>query len=369
MRFHGLGVFLLAQAALSTALVIPKLDGELKTQDLGVKMSYSQIVRLECTGCPGEGRKDLLFDFNLATSQPTSMTLNSIPIFPLKNPVPIKLQAPMISHDVSTLDYFSNPDAFENVDVGYSMMFTDSKRFFPTPSKIHSIELQILSVAHQPVDIKGIALDVAEDVDNGNLAIGSTRIMPLSEKCPTYECLLNKMMTKIRNSAQGVRSRLPGCGGRDGPTGHGFPPVPAPQRFDHGRGRPHHGRPHPYMRPHRSFMERAFEEILLPVFIGLCAGMLFGAFVLAAVHGACAVMRHIRKGRAGRQERRQQRRERRRLRRECRFAKRFGCKRPEEGRSEEKEALMTADIKDDIEAPPMYTDVEIGEGLEVVERK
>lgn len=60
MHLHGLGVFLLTQAALSTAFVIPKLDDELKTEDLGVEMSISRVVRLECTGCPGEGRNDLV---------------------------------------------------------------------------------------------------------------------------------------------------------------------------------------------------------------------------------------------------------------------------------------------------------------------
>lgn len=53
------GAFLLAQAALGVALVIPtKLD--ISHEDLAMAMARSRIVRLDCTGCPGEGRQQLV---------------------------------------------------------------------------------------------------------------------------------------------------------------------------------------------------------------------------------------------------------------------------------------------------------------------
>lgn len=49
----------LAQAALSSAFVVPKL-ADFSPEDIDVELSLSRVVRIPCTGCPVEEDSDLV---------------------------------------------------------------------------------------------------------------------------------------------------------------------------------------------------------------------------------------------------------------------------------------------------------------------
>ncbi|TGZ84777.1 hypothetical protein EX30DRAFT_392195 [Ascodesmis nigricans] len=366
----------LAQAALSSAFVVPKL-ADFSPEDIDVELSLSRVVRIPCTGCPVEEDSDLIFDFNLHGSKPKELSINGMPIVPVdvSKASDLNLKAPIIPKGVSTLEYLTNQDAFKKAEIGYSLMITDSTRMYPIPSTVHSIEINTMTVNHLPVHIEGFAMDVHESLADHTLVLGSGRMVPVSEQCgPNIRCMLSKMMTKLR----GVGARL-GCGGRPQNGGpppgyampHGGPPhghaMPHGSHPHHGseRGRFHgnHHHARPYHNAEPSFFSRAFHLVLLPIFVGLVSGLAFGALALVLTHIFISLFRRF-TGRAPCFARKSKK---------CKFSRRQGCReRQEEGNDEEKNGLMAVQAYEDApvsneEMPPAYHS-EIAEGLEVVEK-
>lgn len=288
------------------------------------------------------------------------MSLNGVPVIPVDVEAArnMKLSAPLIPKELSTLDYFTNPDAFEKVELAYSMLLSDRTRVHPVPSTVHSLEFSTMAVNNQPVKIEGIALDVLENTADGSLLLGPSRMVPVSEQCGTnIKCLLSKMKAKLRGMSNRVGG---GCGGRPGSMGYHGMPHSGP----HGASRE---RPHfrPYHAREPSFFTRAFHQVLLPIFIGLLAGMAFGAFAIVVSHIFFSLFRRI----TGRNPSFS----RKKKCRGCRFSRRMRRKQRqlEQGNDEEKGALISEEQQEEHlggEAPPAY-DGEIAEGLEVVEKE
>lgn len=102
------------------------------------------------------------------------------------------------------------------------------------------------------------------------------------------------------------------------------------------------------------------QQVVVPILIGLAAGVIFGLVVMGFVKAFCAIGRCVRRRRAGGKKAGCTVRGRKK----CRFA-RFG-KACEDGDCEENMGLVEGDgLK---EAPPAYTDGEVEEGrMECIE--
>jgi hypothetical protein len=186
-------------------------------------------------------------------------------------------------------------DEFPVVKLDNSRMITTDE-ITKDGSKIYTLELNVLAVSGTPVVMQGIEMTVNMSPD-GALSFGSVRAIPKGKGCGrNFKCLANKMMTKLRNMKtpfSKTKGKF-GCGGNPIAEGLDMPPP------SHGRHHPHHGghgghgrhrghgRPHGHKyhhRPHRhSIFHRIAFQVLLPILVGIIAGMTVSLAGLAIGH-------------------------------------------------------------------------------------
>jgi hypothetical protein len=302
-----------------------------------------------------------ILQFNLPTHDHARMTLNGVPLLPIEIP-DMPLVVTQMPRDVSSLVYAVDKSTFPEVELDHSRMITQD---FTTPEgeKFYTLELNVFAVDHHPVKLDGLRMAIVQQAD-GALTFGPAEAIPKAQTCgPNVRCLLAKMMDKIRNAKF---PKFRGCGRK---TGHKNPVVQglagkedAPVRHHHHhyhKGehmfKGHHGQRH----GHPSVFNRIVGQVLLPIFIGILAGLTVSLIGLIIGHGFVMFFRRFkaakREGRRGgcfgrRRRERRERRERERL-----------VKQQADGDAEK--GLLHNE--EEGEAPPAYVEG----GLEVVQNE
>jgi len=361
-----------AAPALSAAFLLPpNMNPEVVPAGLAVPLdlaisdvSISRILRLDCDGCPykEEGvETDLIFDFNLNTTNPTKLLLNGQQVLPLdpKNPA-IDLKAAQIPKSTNTKEYFEHPENFEKGTIGYGMMSSSAVVLTDGGYKHHSLQLLVNSVNQKAVNkVPGIRMSVKEDLKDGHLAFDKTEITAPGKTCTGITCLLEPFISRLPDRLK--PHRKPCHKGKGQSKDHSNPVVEGlkglkAEEKPHKQHMPHHHHGHHRM----SMFKRICKQILFPISVGILAGLTVSVIGLVVGHALVMVYRKARgckRGeRCGRRGRRGfwGRRRRERMERE-RIA------------AEQEKGLLNEDgeARPSTEAPPAYVD----EGLEVVEKE
>jgi hypothetical protein len=302
------------------------------------------------------------------------MSLNGIPIFPLQVSSDRPLIAAQMPHEVSTIAYMVDREKFPQVTLDNSRLITTD---FITKkgAREYTLELSIFAVDGTPVKLQGVQMIVVES-PTGELAFGPVRPIPKNETCgANVKCMIAKMMTRLRNMKTPWGGKKGGCKGRKGGKhGHGNPVVTgldgldmsAPAYHDGDMMPPHHRHHHhPQHRPHHhGVFHRIVGQVLLPIFVGIVAGMTVSLIGLVIGH-AFVMLWHRMKG---------IKRERR-----CNKGGRRGFFCRHRRQRQEREALASAEADGEVEkgllheeeqteCPPAYVDAPVSD-LEVVEKE
>ncbi|KAF8543268.1 hypothetical protein BDD12DRAFT_821522 [Trichophaea hybrida] len=407
MRFSPL--LLLAQAAaLSTAFLVPPeiTDDQLKALQLPIdigqglalsKVSTSRIVRIPCAECSYKEKDvttDLVLDFNLPENDHTTLKLNGATILPLEDMAIVPLKATQMPHGVDTIVYFVDKTQFPVVEIDNARLITTD--FIKADgSKQYTFELNVIAVDSKPVSVQGVQMIIKEAPD-GVLSFGHVNPLAkgaLKECGMNIMCMFEKMLAKFRNT------KLPswpkkGCKGRKGnkhghkhgnkhgdkhsdkhsdkhgdkhsnPVVEGLQGIDMPPPHQDRPHHKHHGH-HDHHRHshHRGIFQRIMGQVLLPIFVGIVAGMTVSLIGLVIGHGFVMLYRRFkgttcerrcgsgsRRGFFGRHRR--ERRERERL------AANEGDGEVEKGLLEGQEPAQA------VESPPAYLD----DAVEIVEKE
>lgn len=307
-----------------------------------------------------------------------TMNLNGIPIFPLSVADASKpLRAVQMPRGVDTIVYFTQPDTVAT----FPVVELDNSRIVSAGAatedgfREYTVEVSVLAVDGKPVTLEGLSMAVIEAPGLG-LAFGDIKAVSKGQDCGgNVKCLLNKMLERVRTikPTKWAPKWAGGCHGKKGGKQGG---VASAHEDKHPHHRPHgsmpHHRPygdedmpvshhrHPHHRPHHgrpdhrqpSIFNRIVAQVLLPILVGIAAGMLVSIVGLVIGHVFVILYRRV-KGIKG--ERCGSRKERRERRRRERLAK-------AEANGEVEKGLLAAA---DDEELPAYKD----EGLEVVVEK
>jgi hypothetical protein len=236
------------------------------------------------------------------------MSLNGIPIFPLEVSGDKPLVASQMPHEVDTIVYMVDREKFPQVTLDNSRLITTD---FITEdgAREYTLELSVFAVDGTPVKLEGVQMIVVES-PTGELTFGPVRPIPKNETCgASVKCMIAKMMDRIRHMGWGGRKG--GCKGRKGGKhghGHGNPVAEGLEGLDMDLPRPphhagdddlpppphhhhhHHGPHHHHHGPHHrgGIFHRIMGQVLLPIFVGIVAGMTVAA--IGVIVGHCAVL-------------------------------------------------------------------------------
>jgi hypothetical protein len=268
----------------------------------------------------------------------------------------VPLKATQMPHDVDTIVYFVDKAQFPVVELDNARLIT-TDAINADGSKQYTFELNIIAVNSKPVSVQGVQM-VIKEASNGVLSFGHVNPLAkgaLKECGMNIMCMFEKMLAKFRNT------KLPswpkkGCKGRKGnkygskhgskhgnkhgnkhgdknsnPVVEGLkgidmpPPHQAHDRpnYKHHGHHDHHRHGH-HDRPHRNIFQRIVGQVLLPIFVGIVAGMTVSLIGLVIGHAFVMLYRRFkgaacerRCGSGGRRgffgRRRRERRERERL--------------------------------------------------------
>lgn len=351
--------------ALSSALLLPPglnpTTSDIKTDDIQIAAEYvSKLVRVQCDGCPYKDdgvATDLIFDFKVAAADPAVMTLNDaavLPVTPLAAPAISAVQVP---RDVDILAFLEDAHKYEKAPLDYNLLTHEALVLTDGGYKHDTLELHILAVSGKPVDVNGVRLSVREDLATHALLPESVELLPPGPGCTGLKCMLKAMLGKItphRKPCGGMKPRPKISADPDhhrpehkeDADNMELPPHHPHHRPGHLRGPHHH---------HHSIFSQVVHKVLLPIFIGIVAGLTVSMLGLIVGH---VVVMGYRKMRGERMCRR---------RGQGCFSRRRRAR--EERRRQQEEAakgLLNANGEAaEAEAPPAYVD----EGLEVVEKE
>lgn len=318
--------------------------------------SASRLVRMPCDGCAykEEGvETDLIFEFNFPARDHTKVSLNGVLLFPVEIPDDAPLVATQMPRDVSSLVYAVDKSSFPEVELYYTRIIVQN---LPTPEGdiFYTLELNVFAVDHRPVKLDGFRMAIIQQAD-GVFVFGPVEAIPKVQTCsPNIRCLLAKMMDKIRNAKF---PKFRGCGRK---AGHKNPVVQGlagkeDVHKDRHMFKGHHGQRH----GHPSVFNRIIGQVLLPIFIGILAGLTVSLIGLVIGHGFVMLFRRLKAAK-----------------REGRRGGCFGRRRRERRERKERERLVKQQADGDAEkgllhneeegeAPPAYVEG----GLEVVQNE
>lgn len=399
MRFSPL-LLLVQSVALSAALLIPPplSDEEVKrlmfpSDLLGLHhQRIFNIVRLPCKGCSYKEEgvdTDLVLEFSAKGPAFDAMTLNSHALLPVEFPIDgSPYTAVQMPRDVDIVVYMHDKERFPTVKIDNIMVIGEG--ITSDGKKEYSVELSILAVDHKKVDLDTVKATFYESVDGkfdfGPLAVSAGT--PTGQACGgNLKCMIGKMMNKFRGAAKSIpRPGRKGCNKKL----LGFKPVESlngdmPPHPPHGPGHrlshhgPHHGPHHHHHHgPHHhhpSVFHRIIGQVLLPIFVGILAGMTVSLLGLVIGHIFVMLWRRVRGQRVEDGEEEEQPEEGRcgkkggcfgRRRRERKERARLAAM---DGDVESGKALLAAqDAEEEVEAPPAYKD-EVVEVVEAVEKE
>ncbi|KAL7266162.1 hypothetical protein RUND412_011301 [Rhizina undulata] len=379
--------------ALSTAFLLPPPNLELTAEQLeqfkqfgaeadtsvwnsveeNTRLSIKQekaIVRTKCVGCEklaGE-ESDLVFEIEVSQDSKHKLTINDATVFPLDNLE--RLKAYQIAQSASDEDYtVSKEDGnLHAVALGYDLSIEGRPVNHENERPI-MVNLRISTVDGVKVNdkIDDVQVIITEDMSSKELEIQKFVFVspgdPLRKEnslagCDAITCIMRKLMLDLKGFGKDkFRKFRHGCKGRKNPemTGaktsdailagvdreHHDKDYKRPQNLHphHHHHSHHHGHGHMH---HGFFLARLIGQVLVPIFIGVGAGMIVGLVGLLIGQLVAAVWLKFR-----------------------------SVKRDEERGDVEDESakglLVAEDYKEsmDLEAPPAY----VHDGIEPVEKE
>lgn len=328
---------ILSAAALAfpaSAFLLPPTDAAgvsdkfWKPEVKGIDPAAQSLLKLDCPGCPfAVGEKDgqytwakdvvdssLLLNFTLADDK---ILLNDRVFFPMEFPHLHAFFAPQIRKSNSK----DLPEHSVPVRMGYALE--------AIPHETHEghdwfiLQFTVFDLAGRQVHIDTVKLMYTINND-GNIPLVMIDTIPVDAPgspsaigmdCKNSLCRMKAMIIekikqairKAKEAAAAAKNSKPaawvkGChnkfrGGR--PNHHGRP--------DHGKPRPHH-RPHHGGRPHRHHehknlrdrIRRFARAVIVPVLLGICAGITAGAIGMIVGHALAYLwIKYARGGRRG----------------------------------------------------------------------
>ncbi|KAA8900564.1 hypothetical protein FN846DRAFT_958589 [Sphaerosporella brunnea] len=290
------------------------------------------------------------------------MSLNGHQVFPVSFKGDQRLVATQMPHDVSTIVYMVDREKFPQVTLDNSRLVTTDV-ITESGAREYTFELSIFAVDATPVKLEGLQMIILQS-PSGELSFGPIRPIPKNETCgANIKCMISKMMFRLRHMRK-PWGRKGGCKGRKGGKHHGGKIDNHPVEGLDAVPPKHHHHHHPH-RPHHGVFHRIAAQVLLPIFVGIAAGMTVSLIGLVLGHGFLMLwykFRGLKRGpccKAGRRRRS------------------FFCHRRRE--RQEREALAAAEAdgevekgllqeEEHVECPPAYVDAPVSD-LEVVEKQ
>ncbi|KAI9832155.1 MAG: hypothetical protein M1819_004506 [Sarea resinae] len=293
-----------------------------------------QVLELDCNGCLyAEAREDggynwvpnvpyaLVLNFSVPATDPETLNMNDVPIYPLNGGVRTSLSAPLHRLESSSVDPKAGDQETSSPSLGlsYSLWVLAPVEIAEDKDiKLVTIQLNILKVDRQFVNVDQVVLQLLKSADGHLSILRADKVAdpnrPASpsdqekageaKECTTFP-LLCKWKAILEDKVNAVKSRPKGCHRhKSGPMqtvdsvhpGSHHPPHYINRHGPHG---PQHGRMG-HRHWHHTFLRTAqniFFFILLPVMFGIAAGMLTSA--IGMVVGKVLVWVWIRYHRGG----------------------------------------------------------------------
>ena len=268
------------------------------------------------------------------------MTLNSLQLFPLEEAdSTTPLRAIQLPRSVDTLVYLTNPSSL----AAFPVVELDNTRIVTTDMATHdgfreyTVEIGIIAVDGHPVSLEGLSMGVVEAPAFG-LAFGDITIVPKGQSCGAdIACLMAKMLDRVRAIEAPAWATKPwggkkGCHGgkKDSDPLMAGDEHPHPHPEYHQSHRHHHG--HHKEGPQQTLFNRIVAQVLLPILVGIVAGMSVSLVGLVIGHIFVMLYRRIRGIKSERRSCRAARRAERRERKErARLARQMGDGEVEKG--------------------------------------
>lgn len=284
----------LLAATVANAFLLPP---ELSEADIHIIEDYavprvadSQLVKIDCPGCPAlvEGhhgleiqnkKNHLEMSFSIDHLPDFDrLLLNGMELYPSPDPFTEVLTATQVLDQLAKRHRRPHHDSPVALPLDYSAMIRPTTKDAESQLELITIDLQVMGVGGMLVDgIPELSVKLLKD-PSGRLAIGSidTTAAPATEAereaCKTVVC---QWLAAVKEQFRRIKAAKP-CHGKPGSG------AVVPSTFP-SHGRPHHGhQPHPHgdwrqahrhERSWRQLFKSIFSHILLPVLIGIVAGV------------------------------------------------------------------------------------------------
>ncbi|KKY19644.1 hypothetical protein UCDDS831_g05303 [Diplodia seriata] len=291
----------LALAAPSAAFLIPwTVDGVLPNREFNLVDTSSQLLTLDCPGCPFAGTSEddlvwvqgidnsLLLNFSVVDTH--RVELNGVPLYPpsfdtIPQPIPVY----QVRADIPLTDIRANIGKYTDkplrisayaLEIDPSVTSSDGDELVPMTLQLSSLE------AHR-IGVPALSVKLIKHIE------GEISIMPITVAAPIHgskpqqddkECeswpVLCKWRAMITDRIQGMKGGLEKVKGgcmKGRPHGAGRPSEA--QEEPHHHHRPHG--PHGIMRHHRSSPVAQFFTTIGRIMIPIAIGISIGAFTYA----------------------------------------------------------------------------------------
>lgn len=294
----------LALAAPSAAFLIPStVDGILPNREFNLVDTSSQLLTLDCPGCPFAGSSDedlvwvqgiensLLLNFSVVDSH--KVELNGVSLYPpafdtIPQPIPVY----QVRADIPLTDIRANIGKYTDrplrisayaLEIDPSVTGSDGDELVPMTLQLSSLE------AHH-IGVPALSVKLLKHPE------GEISIMPITVAAPIHgskpqqddkECqgwpVLCKWRAMISDRIQSMKGGLDKVKGgcmKGRPNAAAARPEADQEERPHHHHRPHHG-PHGIMRHHRSSPLTRFFATIGRIMIPIAIGISIGAFTYA----------------------------------------------------------------------------------------
>ena len=336
MHFSSLLSSAAALALTVDAFLVPlEVSDEVTVDDSSlVPGAQKQTFNLECPGCPialetddpaprvwkiVDGPNDqpsskLVLDFAVEGGQ---VKLNDLPIFPPGPQGGLGLRAKQTTSEESIKPYQQGVPLSTSIEIQPVEAVVGKDGVM----KIHPISIEILGLSDHVVHTDTVRVLAAEGangrvcrtgVRDNTLILTCTQLMllpiettpyqhsPLKDTCPTVLCRVKATIAaKITAFRAAAAARFglfrPGCMSQAGnKQGHRGPHVKGgPNKFP-GHRRPHGHGAHAHHHHLRQALRRIIRHVILPIFFGITAGMVVGAFSMLIWTAVASIANRIR---------------------------------------------------------------------------
>jgi hypothetical protein len=243
---------------------------------------------------------DLVLYFDIPETDRTIMTLNDLEIIPTAHSSQgHQLMVSQMPQEMDSMHYIMQRDRFPSVPVNHSRVIRQVSNMV-TGTKKYDLTLNIASVNHTDVTLKGLQMTIFEDQSH-ILHFGPFSAIPKSESCGLdVNCIISKIFHEAPTvPAPWTPGKMPACGMRPSEITE---EEPEPQDEDIAlpplSSIPLSSIPiHPQFplggEPRQNMFRRIVRQIILPVFVGIAVGMAVSLFGLIVGHIFVVIWRRV----------------------------------------------------------------------------